>query len=1398
MFKIEYRPFIFLLIIWIPFGQHLQASERLELENRRHFHHKTFLNSDGSYSMEISAGYLHYRDENGHFQNMDRQFRPATDPRYIYQIRDGLYEIFIEKNEDDEIGFLFRPRNGPEIKCYLVGVVFYHPANGRIVPIRKLKKIQPIVSGNQLTITDIMPGVDLRYTYTDTRLKEEILFSGRGRRNIPAPAGLGLSHQDLHIGILTRVSLDSSLEAYVDAVQIGRSHGRGRWRWNFEGTDPVDFRSGDGKRHFFLPRDYAFHGILSDSAQTANQSQVVMRKFYTQDDEIFMLAAVPWQWFRSQPPGSVVFDPQIQLEAPSRDTWIESGSAQNFGSASLLRVGRGGTFNWKRSLLKFDLSGIGIPDNARIHSATCKLYWYSSWKTASGSYKDRPVFLHQLLRDWSESTVDWFERLSGSPWTVPGVGFDGIDAQQAAEDMQVWSVTGFPVWKEYNVTDLVTRWIEGSEQNYGMILWAGNEDDFTDGDEKWIISANHPDHTRHPQLIIHYTPEDLVSYTYNPMGTVDSIFFGEDLVRVGQEYTLRDWITGIDCRRQDNQTLFDVNYTHDHTGNITIQNYQTLTESDQVNYHYDLMYRLKGAESALHADHHFGYDDNGNILWKKVNQDSLPYHYHPLAPNRLTQAGSRGFAYDRNGNVITDGQLSLSYNYRNELSAITGTVNQKFWYDASGWRVKKAQGMVTSGTGYNVTDWKLEVSSAVDNVIPTDGPSMYRVSVNTAGVYGDHYTNQNIVIEDGLNIPITSASYLEYDIRAAQNSAMRASVQIYYYDPHTGQYSYSWDNTYSDQNGISNQWKTDLNPRYVNQWYHRVLPLTILQGKVVKKVFFMTNDWPNTPGPQKYTFYCDEIRIDGQDLGRSNGRAAAPTFFYEDFNDGDIHDGQPVDWVTTGSYWGVSDGNLLWSNWNSPVLSMCAHPDLVFDDFEVSFDLKADGCYSPAYWAGFAFRKSQYQDSYGTSGYMFYYRYNGEICLYKPWGNIVTARTGRALTDWRQVKIVAQGAVIRVYVDGNPYLEVTDTSYREGYFSLNVMGVGARYDHLKISGNPAENEIYYIRDTEGNVIAEYDGVGNLISEYVYGNGQRMARLEPDGTVDYYLNDHLGSARVMAGSGWSANYYPFGEIASQTGSDEDTRYDFTGQERDWETGLMYFGARYYDPGIGRWLSVDPEVDRYTSFSPYHYCYNNPIVTVDPTGKDGIKISAGVIGTAGWFNLKLNLSLAYDFRTGFKVKGSFGLGGAKFSKGLGGAAYASGTYFTGQLKDEKRLYTIGTKGQGIVGVASVSVPHDDVANLTKAFDLNQLSIATQNRQFEFGVGIGGGSSVAGGIQTGGTLIDLSHPPKENLYLNNQTGQAPADATNVTPAVVVDRVYKNPTEAILHSLFQSALESEKVGSR
>ena len=68
------------------------------------------------------------------------------------------------------------------------------------------------------------------------------------------------------------------------------------------------------------------------------------------------------------------------------------------------------------------------------------------------------------------------------------------------------------------------------------------------------------------------------------------------------------------------------------------------------------------------------------------------------------------------------------------------------------------------------------------------------------------------------------------------------------------------------------------------------------------------------------------------------------------------------------------------------------------------------------------------------------------------------------------------------------------------------------------------------------------------------------------------------------------------------------FTFSAKEKDLETGLSYFGSRYYSSDLSIWLSVDPMAVKYPSLSPYVYCANNPVKLVDPNG-DSVIIKLG---------------------------------------------------------------------------------------------------------------------------------------------------------------------------------------------
>jgi RHS repeat-associated protein len=108
-------------------------------------------------------------------------------------------------------------------------------------------------------------------------------------------------------------------------------------------------------------------------------------------------------------------------------------------------------------------------------------------------------------------------------------------------------------------------------------------------------------------------------------------------------------------------------------------------------------------------------------------------------------------------------------------------------------------------------------------------------------------------------------------------------------------------------------------------------------------------------------------------------------------------------------------------------------------------------------------------------------------------------------------------------------------------------------------------------------------------------------------IYFFHNDHLGTGTILTdGSGLPYQFFlnlPFGETFFEQHSyteDYNNPYKFNGKELDEETGLYYYGARYYDPKVSIWLSVDPLAEEFPSWSPYAFCNNNPLYYTDPTG------------------------------------------------------------------------------------------------------------------------------------------------------------------------------------------------------
>ena len=132
----------------------------------------------------------------------------------------------------------------------------------------------------------------------------------------------------------------------------------------------------------------------------------------------------------------------------------------------------------------------------------------------------------------------------------------------------------------------------------------------------------------------------------------------------------------------------------------------------------------------------------------------------------------------------------------------------------------------------------------------------------------------------------------------------------------------------------------------------------------------------------------------------------------------------------------------------------------------------------------------------------------------------------------------------------------------------------------------------------GNAVYENGSLKILLNESGYYSFQ-------DNRFHFYIKDHQGNVRVVADETGKVDevndYYPFGGLMSNACNNTQP-YKYNGKELDRKGGLDWYdyGARYYDPLIGMFLSVDPLSENFYSVNPYAYCLSNPFNRIDPTG------------------------------------------------------------------------------------------------------------------------------------------------------------------------------------------------------
>ncbi|MEM7375661.1 MAG: DUF6443 domain-containing protein, partial [Bacteroidota bacterium] len=204
---------------------------------------------------------------------------------------------------------------------------------------------------------------------------------------------------------------------------------------------------------------------------------------------------------------------------------------------------------------------------------------------------------------------------------------------------------------------------------------------------------------------------------------------------------------------------------------------------------------------------------------------------------------------------------------------------------------------------------------------------------------------------------------------------------------------------------------------------------------------------------------------------------------------------------------------------------------------------------------------------------------------------------------WLQYQYSADGTKLRQNVFSSSNLLSKRTDY------LN----GIQYEHDFATPN-SNSKIAMISHTEGRI--RIDGTGIIYEGFLRDHLGNNRIVFADLNDDHWVDPDPINGEVLQVN----HFYPFGmRMASEQTiiSPHSNQYLFNGKEQQDELsiGWLDFGARMYDPSIGKWNSKDPIAEFQPIESPYHFAFNNPFNFSDPTGLIGQKITSTIIGPDG---------------------------------------------------------------------------------------------------------------------------------------------------------------------------------------
>lgn len=395
-------------------AQTAPEAERTELTEARTSNIKFFQEVDGSQSAEVYSEPVHVQDENGAWQDIDTSLVPSTDPRFAFETANASLEASFADSARTEDAVQIDTGS----RSFAFGPV---NASAETDP-------EPIVSENTITYPEIYANTDLSFTVESNAVKETVVLS-EAPSTPPA------------------YKFPISTEGLVAT----------------EGEAGIELLNGQGAVVLAIPQPFMVDSSVHPASGDPAYSEAVSMSIEEEDGQQMIVIEPSNEWLTDpERIFPVLIDPTTE-RVTHMDTFVQTGISSPQHQASELKAGtfNGGTTK-ARSLFKFNISGL----SGNIQGAE-----FSINETYAGSCTAKPVVVRRVTQSW-DYTANWTNQ--------PSVASNDLATVNAAKGYSGSCPAGrisFASTGSASLTQVVSKWIDGSYDNYGLEIRASNETD---------------------------------------------------------------------------------------------------------------------------------------------------------------------------------------------------------------------------------------------------------------------------------------------------------------------------------------------------------------------------------------------------------------------------------------------------------------------------------------------------------------------------------------------------------------------------------------------------------------------------------------------------------------------------------------------------------------------------------------------------------------------------------------------------------------------------------------------------------------------------------------------------------------------------------------------------------